>query len=195
MKSLPLILVLFRAAAAPLLLMDGWDGSISNWFLPLYFLAFVSDIFDGIVARRYGVSTADLRVADSLSDTLLYSCLAIAAWRTHGDLLIANRMPLVSVTLGIGLWMAVNWLKYGKLASYHTYSAKLWGLSLCQSAASRLRFWRHQYHRGNCHNPNFTHLAPRCSQFSPRLATPPTKLRIDPHCIRKFFWIEIVFTD
>jgi CDP-diacylglycerol--glycerol-3-phosphate 3-phosphatidyltransferase len=141
MKSLPLILVLFRAAAAPLLLMDSWDGTVADWFLPLYFLAFLSDIFDGIIARRYEVSTADLRVADSLSDTLLYSCLAIAAWHTHGDLLIANRIPLVSVTLGIGLWMAVNWLKYGKLASYHTYSAKLWGLSLCLATLSIFGNW------------------------------------------------------
>ncbi len=49
---LPAILVGFRFAIAPFLLLDALDGAVTNWFLCGYSLAIVSDIFDGIIARK-----------------------------------------------------------------------------------------------------------------------------------------------
>ena len=65
MKFIPGILVALRAAIAPFLLWDAIDGTISVWFIIGYLVGFFSDIFDGVIARRIGVSTAQLRQADS----------------------------------------------------------------------------------------------------------------------------------
>ncbi|GAB4467364.1 MAG: hypothetical protein OHK0037_24090 [Elainellaceae cyanobacterium] len=130
MTHLPALLVCFRLAIAPILLWDAFDGSVTPWFLVGYVAAFLSDIFDGVIARRLSVSTARLRAADSWADVTLYLCLAVAAWRVHPEILVAFRWPLLSVVAVQLLWWVMNLAKYGKPASYHTYSAKLWGITL-----------------------------------------------------------------
>lgn len=128
---LPAALVGLRMAIAPVLVWDALDAHISPWFLAVYLTAVVSDILDGVVARRLGVSTANLRRADSWADVGLYLAVAIAAWLTHPEVVVAFRLPLLAVVAVQALWWLVNLAKYGKPASYHTYSAKLWGITLC----------------------------------------------------------------
>lgn len=132
---IPPALILLRCVIAPLLVWDAVvDGQTGLVFVVLYVVAVLSDIFDGVVARRLGVSTAGLRSADSWADRWLYVGVAIAAWVAHQDVVLAFRIPLL-VVLGLqGLWWVVNLMKYGKPACYHTYSAKLWGISLLVAA-------------------------------------------------------------
>ncbi len=135
MKSaLPYLLIILRMIIAPLLLWDAWDGETHGLFLVLYAIAVGSDIADGMIARRLGVSTAQLRQADSWADRWLYLCVAIAAWFAHKPVILAFKTPLL-IVLGLQLlWWIVNLVKYGQPASYHTYTAKLWGLSLLVAA-------------------------------------------------------------
>jgi CDP-diacylglycerol--glycerol-3-phosphate 3-phosphatidyltransferase len=42
---------------------------------------FLSDAYDGILARRLGVATESLRRLDSLADTLFYAAALAVAWR------------------------------------------------------------------------------------------------------------------
>ena len=72
LAQLPGLLVGFRVLIAPLLLVDAVDHQTSIWFLVGYGLAILSDIFDGIIARRLGVSTPQLRQADSWADIWLF---------------------------------------------------------------------------------------------------------------------------
>ncbi|MEP0771798.1 CDP-alcohol phosphatidyltransferase family protein [Coleofasciculus sp. FACHB-SPT36] len=85
LQSLPFSLVIIRLCLSPLLLWDALDGTTSYWFIFGFVLAFLSDIFDGAIARRIGVSTAALRQADSLADVCLYLCIGISAWLVHPD--------------------------------------------------------------------------------------------------------------
>ena len=130
LKYIPLALVIFRAAIAPFLLWDAIDGKTSIWFIIGYVAGFLSDIFDGVIARRIGASDAQLRQADSWADVCFYICVFASAWLTHRQILIAFQWPLLAVVFAQLLWWAVNLLKYGKPASYHTYSAKMWGITL-----------------------------------------------------------------
>lgn len=130
MKFIPGILIFLRAAIAPFLLWDAIDGTISVWFIIGYLVGFFSDIFDGVIARRIGVSTAQLRQADSWADVCFYICVFASAWLVHRDVVIAFRAPLLAVVFVQLVWWIVNLVKYGKPASYHTYSAKFWGVTL-----------------------------------------------------------------
>ncbi|MDZ8082602.1 MAG: CDP-alcohol phosphatidyltransferase family protein [Nostoc sp. DcaGUA01] len=123
-------LVLFRFLVSPFLLWDALDGKTSVWFIVGFVAAFLSDIFDGIIARRLNVSNAQLRQADSWADVCLFSCIFISAWLIHRDILIAYRVPLLTVVFVQMVWWLVNLVKYRKPASYHTYSAKFWGITL-----------------------------------------------------------------
>jgi phosphatidylglycerophosphate synthase len=141
MKSIPWLLVLSRAAIAPCLLWDAIDGQTSSMFIILYIWAFVSDIFDGIIARKLQVSTASLRIADSLADTALYISLAVCTWIVHPEVVLATQIPLLITIAAIAIWMIINFAKYGKLASYHTYSAKIWGISLFAATIGISAHW------------------------------------------------------
>ncbi|MDZ8053330.1 MAG: CDP-alcohol phosphatidyltransferase family protein [Aulosira sp. ZfuVER01] len=140
LKLIPNALVLFRFSISPFLLWDALDGKTSVWFIVGFVAAFLSDIFDGIIARRLGVSTAELRQADSWADVCLFSCIFVSAWLVHQDLLIAYRLPLLTVVFAQLVWWIVNLVKYGKPASYHTYSAKFWGITLCIAIISLFGF-------------------------------------------------------
>ena len=134
LAHIPMALVILRGAIAPVLVGMAWDGHTSWGWVLLYCLAVLSDIFDGIIARRLGVSTAALRKADSWADRGLYVCVAIAAWLAHPDVILAFKLPLLTI-LGLqGIWWIVNLAKYGQPASYHTYTAKAWGLTLLVAA-------------------------------------------------------------
>ncbi|MBW4645538.1 MAG: CDP-alcohol phosphatidyltransferase family protein [Goleter apudmare HA4340-LM2] len=128
---IPSGLVLFRFCISPFLLWDAWDGKTSIWFIVGFVAAFLSDIFDGIIARRLGVSNAQLRQADSWADVCLFSCVFLSAWLVYRDIVIGFRTPLLTVVFAQLVWWIVNLVKYGKPASYHTYSAKFWGITLC----------------------------------------------------------------
>ncbi|MBD2741516.1 CDP-alcohol phosphatidyltransferase family protein [Coleofasciculus sp. FACHB-1120] len=130
LQYIPFSLVIIRLCLSPLLLWDALDGITSNWFIFGFVLAFLSDIFDGVIARRIGVSTASLRQADSLADVCLYLCIGISAWLVHPDVITEFSIPLSLIILMQLIWLVVNLAKYGKPASYHTYSAKTWGVTL-----------------------------------------------------------------
>jgi len=128
--KMPWMLVGLRFVIAPLLLLDALDGSTGIGFLSGYIIAVLSDIFDGIIARRLGVSTVALRQADSWADISLYLCIAVSTWLVYPTVVLAFQLPLlVSVAAQLALF-ATSLIKFGKFPSFHTYTAKVWGLSL-----------------------------------------------------------------
>jgi phosphatidylglycerophosphate synthase len=127
---IPSILVGIRLAIAPLLLLDAWDRQISSWFLIGYIIAVLSDIFDGIIARRLGVSTVRLRQADSWADICLYLCIAASAWLVYPQVISDFKVALLLAAIAQISLYAIGWLKFRKFPSFHTYTAKIWGLTL-----------------------------------------------------------------
>jgi phosphatidylglycerophosphate synthase len=140
LRQLPGALVLSRLFAGPVLLWAALTGQSRFWLVGILVYVFLSDVFDGVIARRLQVVTARLRVADSWADTAFYVCVALAVWRLHRALLGPFLLPLLVV---IGM-MAVNWavamIKFRRALSFHAYSSKLWGLSLFAASVSLLGF-------------------------------------------------------
>jgi CDP-diacylglycerol--glycerol-3-phosphate 3-phosphatidyltransferase len=130
LTDIPRILVGLRFAIAPLLLFDALDRHITPWFIIGYVVAVISDIFDGIIARRLNISTVGLRQADSWADICLYVCIAISTWLVHPQVLLDFRLPLLAAIAAQLSLFAVSLAKFGKFPSFHTYTAKVWGLSL-----------------------------------------------------------------
>jgi phosphatidylglycerophosphate synthase len=130
LTNIPWILVGLRFAIAPLLLLDALNGRTGSGFIVGYTLAVLSDVFDGIVARSLGSSTAGLRQADSWADISLYLCIAISTWLVYPTVIITFQRPLlIAIAFQLTLF-AISLIKFGKLPSFHTYTAKAWGISL-----------------------------------------------------------------
>jgi len=123
--------------AAPLTWIAGVRGS-GTFAALLIVVGFLSDIYDGVVARRFGVATAGLRRLDSAADTVFYLAAAFVIWRLHPASVLHYRW-LVFAVLATQIFnhMFELW-KFGKEASYHAYSAKLWGLALFTSMIALL---------------------------------------------------------
>ena len=95
--------------------------------------ALLSDIFDGVLARRWKCDTAGVRLFDSMADIVFYAGCAIAVWMRHPSVV---RGLAVSIGVVVGLeafCLAVAFIKFGKLPSYHSYLAKTWGLVLASA--------------------------------------------------------------
>jgi phosphatidylglycerophosphate synthase len=134
------MLVSFRFGIAPLLLLDALDGEAGALFIPGYVAAVLSDIFDGMIARRLGVSTINLRKADSWADISLYLCIAVSAWLVYPSVIVAFKVSLlIAITFQLSLF-GISLLKFGQLPSFHTYTAKAWGISLLVAVVSLFGF-------------------------------------------------------
>jgi len=115
---------------APFLLLDALDGKTDIGFVVGYTIAVLSDIFDGVIARKLGSSTVGLRQADSWADICLYLSIAVSTWLVYPTVIHAFQTPLlIAIAFQMTLF-AVSLVKFRQFPSFHTYTAKAWGLSL-----------------------------------------------------------------
>ena len=103
-------------------------------------VALLSDIYDGVIARRLGVESTALRRADSAADTIFYAAAAYSAW-----ILAPHKVREVKVILLLLVILEIfrycfDYLKFHREASYHSYSAKLWGVMLASALTLLLAF-------------------------------------------------------
>jgi len=139
------VLVTFRAAAGPaLVVMAVWLAAPQRWLGALIATGFVSDVYDGVLARRWGTATAPLRTADSATDLLFYICVLIAAIVRHGPVLRQLLWLLAPILMLEAGRLVFDWIKFRRMTSYHSYAAKAWGVMLALAAIALLAFDRGQ---------------------------------------------------
>lgn len=130
MKNIPLALTLLRLLLAPALLLITFHGGSHPLFGLCLVVAFLSDVFDGIIARRLRVATPALRRLDSVVDSVFYLTALYCAWRLHPSAIV-GRAPLLWVLASMELVRYVfDWCKFRREAAYHLWLSKLWGIAL-----------------------------------------------------------------
>lgn len=135
MISAPQILIAFRAACAPLIFVLACFGFPGPLLAGVLAAGFLSDVFDARIARRMGIATPALRYADTIVDTVFYASAAAAmtvavptAFDGAGLLLVA----LVTIHVSRATFEVT---KYGRIASYHMWSAQALGVLLAAAMA------------------------------------------------------------
>ena len=128
--SIPLALTLLRACLAPVVVaLALWSPSALGFAICIV-VAFLSDVFDGVIARRLGIATPNLRRLDSIADTIFYLGVAFAIWHLHRAEIVARIIPVIALAALELLRYAVDLRKFGREASYHMWSSRLWGVAL-----------------------------------------------------------------
>jgi len=123
-------LTVLRLLLAPVLVWLVYASARGIVFASVVLVAFVSDYFDGVIARKLGVASAELRHFDSRADLVFYATAAWAVWRLHPDVARSVAIPAL-VVVGLDVVRHVfDFAKFGRDVAYHAWSSKVWGLSL-----------------------------------------------------------------
>jgi phosphatidylglycerophosphate synthase len=127
-QQIPWAMAAGRALLGPILIAGqacNGSGLALAWLVAT---ALLSDIFDGVLARRWHCDTPAVRLFDSMADTAFYLCVAIALWIGQPQLCRADA-GLKGALLSLeAMRFTLDFAKFGKPASYHSYLAKAWGL-------------------------------------------------------------------
>lgn len=142
MKKLPYILIAFRFLLAPVILLLAYliGENAKTIILVLMYLGLLSDIFDGIIARKENVSTEKMRRLDSQTDLIFWLSIGIATYKLFPYLIIENKLPIISIFIMEGLCYIISLLKFGKETCTHAFLSKIWGLNLLIAFTSLLAF-------------------------------------------------------
>ncbi len=128
--KIPWLMAGTRAVLGPAIVIAaraGWSGIT---LAAIVITALLSDIFDGVLARRWKCDTAAVRLFDSMADIIFYLGCAAALWMRHRALVHALAVPIAAVIALEAVCLALAFIKFGKLPTYHSYLAKTWGLVL-----------------------------------------------------------------
>ena len=129
-RSIPILLTTFRLLLGPAALATAWREAPRILFLPILVTGMLSDVFDGILARRFKVSTPRLRRYDSVTDVLYYLFLLGCVWRLSNRTLMRTGWAIALMALSELACIGVSLVRFRQYPATHTYLAKLYGLLL-----------------------------------------------------------------
>jgi len=132
MKTIPYLLILLRFLSAIAILYLGYFvGETSRTLIViLMYFGLLTDIFDGIIARKVGVSSEKLRRLDSQTDLVFWLSIGFATYWLNSEI-IKNHWKSISLIFGMeALCYIISFWKFGKETCTHAWLSKLWGLSL-----------------------------------------------------------------
>lgn len=129
-RTIPWALIVLRVLLAPVAVWVAW-ADLPRWiWLGQGAVAALSDIYDGKLARRWGVVSAGLRQSDSIADTIYALGVAISFWLAEPEIVMTH---IWGIGVVVGLEAArypLDWARFGRGASYHAFSARLFGVML-----------------------------------------------------------------
>jgi len=132
MKAIPYLLILLRFFSAIAILYLGYFvGETSRTLiLILMYFGLLTDIFDGIIARKVGVSSEKLRRLDSQTDLIFWLAIGFATYWLNSEI-IKDHWKSISLIFGMeALCYIISFWKFRKETCTHAWLSKLWGLSL-----------------------------------------------------------------
>lgn len=127
---LPFALTTLRLLLGPAALACAFTGVTRFVFLPILIAGTLSDIFDGILARRFGVATPALRRYDSITDIIYYLFILAAAWRLCRPVIAGNLWLIALLISSEAACILICFTRFGKFPATHSLLAKFYGLCL-----------------------------------------------------------------
>jgi len=139
-RATPFLLTTLRLFLGPLALIAallGWPRII---FAPLLLAATLADIYDGVLARRFGVSTPALRRYDSGTDLIYYLFILLATWLLCRPVVLAHRAAILLLLGSEAACILISLLRFRIMPATHSYLAKFYGLCLFTCFVGLLSF-------------------------------------------------------
>ena len=93
-------------------------------------IGLLTDIFDGILARKLKVSSQKLRRLDSSIDQVFFLSFTLATFFQSPDFFITHATSLILLFFVEGLAYLICFIKFKREIATHTIGAKIWTLIL-----------------------------------------------------------------
>jgi CDP-diacylglycerol---glycerol-3-phosphate 3-phosphatidyltransferase len=139
-RYVPFALTTLRLLLGPIALLCALSGANRLIYLPILVVGTLSDVFDGILARRFGVSTHWLRRYDSITDVIYYLFILGVAWILCRPVIVRNILPLALLIVSEVIVIIVSFARFRKYPATHSYLAKFYGLCLLAAVVALLVF-------------------------------------------------------
>ena len=126
MKYLPNCITILRILIAPLLL---FIEPFSVLFFVLYTICGISDVLDGIIARKTGMVSRTGQILDSVADTVFFVIIVIIYVQvlTLKFIFVVWIMAICALRT---VSLIVGVIRFKKIAFLHTYANKAAGVAL-----------------------------------------------------------------
>jgi len=116
---LPTTITLARLLSAPLLAWLAYRGR-HDAFAALLVPALASDVLDGWLARKLDSVSPLGATLDSIADIVLMLAVVYAIWPLHPYVYLDHGWIIITVVVVWLVGHAASFLRYGRLASFHT---------------------------------------------------------------------------
>lgn len=117
-------ITMYRLVAAPVLLLFIYFGR-SEYFKWLLAVSFFTDAIDGFLARRYKVNSSFGARLDSIADDFTIFVALIGIYVFKPEVLKEHWIVVILLLILLVTQNILSLIRYKKLSSFHTYSAKL----------------------------------------------------------------------
>ena len=139
MANVPNLISSLRIACVPILLWLAWNGD-SALFLAIFGFGLLTDVLDGMVARRFRLETALGARLDQWGDFALWATLPLGAWWLWPHIVMREAPYIVVAFACMLLPTAIAYAKYRAVPGYHTWSVKFGAILMGLGAALLLVF-------------------------------------------------------
>ena len=131
MRHIPFLLIVYRVlAAVGILVLSTFNSEAITVIVFLILTGLISDIFDGIIARKLNVATERLRRMDSMVDQFFWVAIGAALLLLRIDFIKTHWLGFVSILVAEITIYLVAYFKFKKEVATHSWGAKAWTLSM-----------------------------------------------------------------
>lgn len=113
---IPCLLVCFRSALGPVMILLCLVCERGAVAVTCIGLALLSDVFDGVLARRWHLDTETLRRWDTRADTFFYACVLGMIWLRHPDTIERRSLLIAGLVTAEVIQHVFAAAKYGRHA-------------------------------------------------------------------------------
>lgn len=129
-NKIPAALIWFRLLAGLLIILLEYTDAPRWWIVLLMTTGLLSDIFDGIIARKLNISTQTLRRLDSSIDQIFWLCILLATYLLAPSFYKDNWISIAVLLSAEALCYVICYLRFRKEVATHAIASKIWTLIL-----------------------------------------------------------------
>lgn len=98
-------------------------------------IGLITDVFDGIIARKLNMATSSLRRLDSGVDQIFFIASGLAVYIVCPQFFSMNAAKVIVLLSIEGITYVVSFVKFKKEIATHSWGAKFWTLTLVWTLA------------------------------------------------------------
>ena len=140
--NIPVLLILFRLVLAPIILALAYfiGENAKILIICMMYAGLISDILDGIIARKTNTSSAKLRRMDSQTDMVFWFSLGLSTWILYPKLISDNSVVIWTILVMEIACYVISLIKFKKESAHHNFLSKFWGVTLLVAFTSLIGF-------------------------------------------------------